>query len=167
MLFAVLMIILFIHLDKGLVQTECCGVLQLVHRGSSHLGVICYCCGIYVFCQFTRWLPRLCFPYVSLLRRKARLVCTIGTSPCRCGDWLQMRARYLLLPSSCQPGLVSNGKSHFGRGSFGHDVQRVERATYGLYGVAANGLTIRMYVCIIVYVIVCKIAVELWVEVGQ
>ena len=48
MLFAVLMIILFINLVKGLVQTECCGALQLVHRGSSHLpvqlGVICYCC---------------------------------------------------------------------------------------------------------------------------
>ena len=49
-------------------------------RGSSssvHLVLLWYLC----FCQFTRWLPRLCFPHVSLFRRKARLVCTIGTSP--------------------------------------------------------------------------------------
>ena len=83
-----LIILLFIYLDEELVWTECCGALQLVRRGSSHLQFCTFslessviAVGIYVFCQFTRWLPRLCFPHVSLFRRKARLVCTIGTSP--------------------------------------------------------------------------------------
>jgi hypothetical protein len=48
MLIAVLMILLFTYLDKGLAWMECCGSLQLVHRGTSYLhvqlGVICYCC---------------------------------------------------------------------------------------------------------------------------
>ena len=49
-----LIIILFIHLDEEFVRTECCGALQLVHRGSSHLpvqlGVICwYLCLLSVY----------------------------------------------------------------------------------------------------------------------
>ena len=29
-----------------------------------HLLLLC-CCGIYAFCQFTRWLPRLCSPMLA------------------------------------------------------------------------------------------------------
>jgi hypothetical protein len=60
-----------------------------------------------------------------------------------------MRARYLLLPSPCQPGLVSNGKSHLGRWILRTRQVESRIATYKLHGVAANGLTI--CACVIVY----------------
>ncbi len=56
-----------------------------------------------------------------------------------------------LLLSPCQPGLVSNGKSLLDHGSFRRDAQSSRRTTYGLYGVAANGLT-EVYVCMCVIV---------------
>ena len=62
------MILLFIHLDEELVWTECCGALQLVHRGSSHLhvqlGVICYCCW-YMFLLVYPLAATPLFPHVS------------------------------------------------------------------------------------------------------
>ena len=52
------------------------------------------------------------FPPCQLVPPKGVSQCAPqGLPPFRCGDGLQMRARYLLLPSPCQPGLVSNGKS--------------------------------------------------------
>jgi hypothetical protein len=41
----------------------------------------------------------------------------------------------------CQPGLVSNGKSHLVMDPSDMVRREVERTTYGLYGVAGNGST--------------------------
>ncbi len=113
----------------------------------------------FVVCQLTRWLPRFCSPLApqdgprgsvsagSDSRTSPRFAARRllgsapqGLSPCRYGDGFQRRAFHLLL-SPCQPGLVSNGKSHLGHGSFRHGAQSSRRTTYGSYGVAANGLT--------------------------
>ena len=86
-----------------------------------HLLLLC-CCGIYAFCQFTRWLPRLCSPmlasqgpasvwscglyamrlnsctclfteYAERRRQVFAPQCTIGTSPLfDSRDGFQMRA---------------------------------------------------------------------------
>ncbi|EFX82652.1 hypothetical protein DAPPUDRAFT_101321 [Daphnia pulex] len=44
--------------------------------------------------------------------------CTIGTSPLVDTVMDSRGCAFHLLPSPCQPGLVSNGKSHLGHGSF-------------------------------------------------
>ncbi len=112
---------------------------------------ILYCCGIYVFCQFIRWLPRLCSPMLACSAERRVLVCTIGTSPLSTRWWFQMRARYSLLPSSCQSGLVSNGKSHLGHGSFGHGEQEVERATYECMAWQPTGKLFVFVYCNVLY----------------
>jgi hypothetical protein len=87
--------------------------------------------------------------------------CTIGTFPLF--DAL-MDSRGCAFPSS--PITVSArtcqrlASPHLGRGSLGHGNVDVVKTTYGLYGVAANGLI--MYVCC-----TCLTVVELWAEVGQ
>jgi hypothetical protein len=128
------MILLFIYLDEELVWTECCGAPQLIHRGSSHLqfctfSFICYCCGIYVFIS----LPVGCHAFVSpMLALLGVRFCLVLWSICHEIEQLHLpiynspkgavRVVHQLLPSPCQPGLVSNGKSHLGRGSLGHGV---------------------------------------------
>ena len=80
MLCAVLIILLFIHLDEELVRTECCGALQLIdiHRGSSHLpvrlGVICYCCWYLCLLSVYPLAATPLFPHVSFLGARFCLV---------------------------------------------------------------------------------------------
>jgi hypothetical protein len=45
--------------------------------------------------------------------------------------------------------------------------RREEKTTYGLYGVAANGLANCMCVYVYVFMLCLKKVEELWVEVGQ
>ena len=102
-------------------------------------------------------------PHVSLFRRKARLVCTIGTSPLSMRWWVVDACTLFTTPiimsaRTCQQWQVPLW-------SWILMTRRVDsrRATYGLYGVAANGLTMCMLCCM--YNVYCKIVVELWVEV--
>jgi hypothetical protein len=95
------------------------------------------------------------------------LVCTIGTSPLSMRWWVVDACTLFTTPiivsaRTCQqwqvppwPGILRT--------------RRVDsrRATYGLYGVAANGLTMCMLCCnCCMYCMFCKTVEELWVEVG-
>ena len=111
--------------------------------------------GIYVFCQFTRWLPRLCFPHVSLFRRKACLsvhhrdfplvdavvvvdACTLFTTP------------IIVSARTCQQWQVPLW-------SWILRTRRVvsRKATYELHGVAANGQTIGVCMLCIIVMLLC------------
>ena len=81
-----------------------------------------FCLGLWSICHETEQLQ---LPIYSI-RRKAPLgLCTTvhhRDFPLVRLAWWILDACTQLLPSPCQPGLVSNGKSLFGRGSFGHDL---------------------------------------------
>ncbi len=135
--------------------------LQNVSADHHLLLVLCLC-----QCQLTRWLPHLCSPLhgprcsVSWFTSRG-----VGKSPSP--KFAARQACYKAMHLS--PPLVSTDLSAMASPTWSWILQtwRVEqqRATYGLYGVAANGLTVSvcMHVCIEVFVKV----VELWVEVGQ
>jgi hypothetical protein len=122
--------------------------LSIAVKSTSSTRIICYCAvGIYVLCQFTRWLPRLCLPHVSLFRRKARLVCTIGTSPLSMWWWVVDACTLFTTPITVSARTCQQWQVPLVDG---------RRATYELHGVAANGLTMCMLCCICMYGCLCK-----------
>ena len=63
------MVLLFIYLDEEFMWTECCGTLQFLHHGSSHLHVqlrvICYCCWYFCLLLVYPFAATPLFPHVS------------------------------------------------------------------------------------------------------
>ena len=121
---------------------------------STWIIIICTSCIAVVF-MFLLVYPLAAtplFPHVSLFRRKARVVCTIGTSPLSMRWWVVDACTLFTTPiivsaRTCQQWQVPPW-------SWILRTRRVEsrRATYELHGVAANGLTIS--VCYVVYLYV-------------
>ena len=129
--------------------------------------IICSSCIAVVF-MFLLSLSVGCHAFVSPMLAcfaERRVLCAPqGLPPCRCGDGLQMRARYLLLPSPCQPGLVSNGKSHLSRGSFGHDTQRSQQSN--LRVVWRGSQRVNSSVCYNYVCLLCICHVKSWWNCG-
>ena len=68
-----------------------------------------------------------------------------------------------LLLSPCQPGLVSNGKSHLGHGSFRHGAQRVED---NLRVVWRGSQRVNLSVCFCMYVCMYACDFKMWWNCG-
>jgi hypothetical protein len=105
------------------------------------------------------------FPHVSLFRRKARVVCTIGTSPLSMRWWVVDACTLFTTPiivsaRTCQQWQVPPWPWIL-------RTRRVESRKSNLRVVWRGSQRVN-YVCMLccMYNVHCKIVVELWVEVG-
>ena len=102
-------------------------------RGSSSSSVHLVLLLVFMFLLVYPLAATPLFPQVSLFRRKARVVCTIGTSPLSTWWWVVDACTLFTTPITVSARTCQQWQVPLVDG---------RRAIYGLHGVAANGLTI-------------------------
>ncbi len=162
MLIAVLMILLFIQLKdwcgRNAVATTCSSWIITSAVLHFQLRPLLLLLVSYVFLLVYPLAATPLFPHVSLFRRKACLSVHHRDFPlvdavvgCRCVHAIYYSHHRV------SPDLLAMTSPTLAAGSLGHGVQSSRRATYELHGVAANGLTISVLLCMYMLYVTCML----------